>query len=88
MDVKYSSSAFLRAQGVRRKNFKLDLILGSLKKQRTGMRSANSRQPYCWTSWVRIISNVIRAGGHSIESWSLPRTFERPIQPAAEYFLP
>ena len=29
MDAKYNSSTRLRAQGVRRKNFKLDLTLGS-----------------------------------------------------------
>ena len=29
MDPKYNSSTLLRAQGVRRKNFKLDLMLGS-----------------------------------------------------------
>jgi hypothetical protein len=47
MEDKYNSSTFLRAQGVRRKNFKLDLMLGSLLKQRMGMRFANSAQPYC-----------------------------------------
>jgi hypothetical protein len=37
----------VRAQGVRRKNFKLDLMLGSLIKQRIGIRFANSTHPYC-----------------------------------------
>jgi hypothetical protein len=63
IEFKYSSSTLLRAQGVRRRNFRLDLILGSLKKQRMGMRFDNSTQPYCWTSCVRIISRVIACKG-------------------------
>jgi hypothetical protein len=45
IDLGYNSSTLFRAQGVRRRNFKLDLMLGSLKKQRIGMRFAISAQP-------------------------------------------
>ena len=39
------SSTFFRAQGVRRRNAKLDLILGSNKKHRIGICSPISAQP-------------------------------------------
>jgi hypothetical protein len=43
-------SAFWRAQGVFRKNVRLDFTLGSWRKQRTGMRRPISAQPCRATS--------------------------------------
>ncbi len=56
---KYNSSTFFLAQGVLRKNFKLDLMLGSCVKQRTGTTAAIASQPMFSESWVIIISRVM-----------------------------
>lgn len=56
---KYSSSTLLRAHGVLRKNFKLDLMLGSCVKQRTGTAAAIASQPMLPDSRVTIISRVM-----------------------------
>ena len=42
---KYNASTFLRAHGVLRKNFKLDLTLGSCVKQRIGTAAPIASQP-------------------------------------------
>jgi DNA-damage-inducible protein D len=42
---RYRLSTFSRAQGVLRRNFKLELTLGSCEKQRIGILRANSSQP-------------------------------------------
>ena len=60
---KYNSSTFARAQAVRLKNFKLDLMLGSLMKHWMGMRFPSSFQPYCSTRRVTIISSVTPCKG-------------------------
>ena len=62
-DFKNRSSTFFLAQGVWRKNFKLDLMLGFSLKHLIGMRFPSSVQPYCLTSWVSIISSVIPCKG-------------------------
>lgn len=61
---KYSCSTLLRAHGVRRKNFRLDLMLGSNMKQRTGTAVAMAAHPIRSESRVTIISRVMpsRAG--------------------------
>jgi hypothetical protein len=56
---KYNSSTFFRAHGVLRKNFKLDLMLGSCVKQRTSTTAAIASQPMRSDSWVTIISRVM-----------------------------
>jgi hypothetical protein len=56
---KYNASTFLRAHGVLRKNFKLDLMLGSWVKQRTGTAAPIASQPMRSESWVTIISSVM-----------------------------
>src|SRR5215207_10500141 len=63
MDFRYSSSTFFLAQGVRRKNVRLDLMLGLSVKHLMGMRLPSSAQPYCSTSWFRIASSVIPCRG-------------------------
>ncbi len=73
IDHKYNSSTFALAQGVLRKNFKLDLTLGSCVKQRTGTASAIASQPMLSESWVTIISRVMpsrvgRLAGFLLES--------------------
>jgi hypothetical protein len=60
---KYNSSTFDLAQGVLRKNFKLDLTLGSCVKQRTGTASAIASQPMLSESCVTIISSVMPSSG-------------------------
>ena len=60
---KYNSSTFARAQAVRLKNFKLDLMLGSLTKQRIGMRLPSSAQPYRSARRVTTISSVTPCKG-------------------------
>jgi len=42
---RYSASTFSRAQGVLRRNLRLEATLGSLVKQRKGMRSPSPGQP-------------------------------------------
>jgi hypothetical protein len=56
---KYNSSTFALAQGVLRKNFKLDLMLGSWVKQRTGTASAIASHPMLSERCVTIISRVM-----------------------------
>lgn len=58
-DHKYNSSTFALAQGVRRKNFKLDLMLGSWVKQRIGTAAAIASHPMLSESCVTIISSVM-----------------------------
>ena len=55
---KYNSSTFALAQGVLRKNFKLDLTLGSCVKQRIGIASPIASHPMLSESCVTIISSV------------------------------
>ena len=55
---KYNSSTFALAQGVLRKNFKLDLTLGSCVKQRIGITSPIASHPMLSESCVTIISSV------------------------------
>ena len=55
---KYNSSTFALAQGVLRKNFKLDLTLGSCVKQRMGTASPIASHPMLSESCVTIISRV------------------------------
>lgn len=59
----YKSSTFFRAQGVLRRNVRLEFIDGSLLKHRMRMRSPSSLQPYCSTRLVRIFSRVIPCSG-------------------------
>jgi hypothetical protein len=54
-DLRYNCSTFSLAQGILRKKFKLDLIVGLLLKQLIGTRSAILSQPYTSTS-LSIIS--------------------------------
>lgn len=58
-DLKYNSSTFALAQGVLRKNFKLDFTLGSCVKHRTGTASAMASQPMLSERLVTIISRVM-----------------------------
>jgi len=55
---KYSSSTLARAHGVLRRNFRLDLMLGSCVKQRIGTAAPIASQPMCSASRVTIISSV------------------------------
>ncbi len=63
MCCKYSCSTLARAQGVRLRNFKLDLILGSCVKQRIDMASAIVFQPMLSDSCVTMASRVIPSIG-------------------------
>ncbi len=63
MWARYKRSTLLLAQGVLRRNFRLDLIEGSFLKQRISIRRANSAQPYLSTSWFRSCSSVIPCNG-------------------------
>jgi hypothetical protein len=56
---KKSCSTFCRAHGVRLRNLRLDLMLGSLVKQPISMRRPSSAQPWRATSSLRIASSVI-----------------------------
>jgi hypothetical protein len=60
---KYNSSTFALAQGVLRKNFKLDLTLESCVKQRMGTASPIASQPMLCESCVTIISKVMPLRG-------------------------
>ena len=62
-DARYNSSTFVLAQGVLRRNFRLDLIEGSWVKQRILIRLPNSFQPYTSTRLVTILSKVIPCKG-------------------------
>lgn len=55
---RYKSSTFLRAQGVLRRNFRLDEMLGSLVKQCIVILFPSSSHPYCSTRCSRIICSV------------------------------
>lgn len=59
LEFKYSSSTFLRAQGVLRKNLRLDLMLGSCVKQRIGTAAPIASQPMRSASCVTIASSVM-----------------------------
>lgn len=59
----YSASTSARAQGVLRKNFKLDFTLGSLLKQLILMSCPNLAQPYFATSAFTCISRVMPCSG-------------------------
>ena len=61
--VKYKASTLSLAHGVLRRNLRLDLMLGSLIKQLTGMRSARPSQPQCSNSVVTIASSVMPWSG-------------------------
>ena len=63
MDRKYSRSTFSRAHSVLRRNFKLDLIDGSLLKQLIRMRSPSSSQPYCSTKCSSISASFTPCNG-------------------------
>jgi hypothetical protein len=54
----YNRSTFVLAHGVFRRNVRLDLMLGSKRKQRTGTCRPSSSQPNWATSSVRIFSSV------------------------------
>ena len=57
------SSTFFRAQGVLRRNVRLDFTLGLNWKHRMGMRRPISLQPCRWTSWLRMFSSVMPCRG-------------------------
>jgi len=59
----YKSSTFFLAQGVLRKNFRLDLTDGSFLKQRILIRSPNSPHPYRSTRLFTICSSVMPCSG-------------------------
>ena len=59
----YRSSTFFRAQGVFRKNLRLDVIVGSKRKHRTGIRCASPFQPTCSTKRLRITASVTPCSG-------------------------
>src|SRR5687768_12134597 len=59
----YNSSTFARAQGVRRRNVRLDLMLGSYWKHRIGTRRPRSSHPKCPTSSVSNRSRVMPCSG-------------------------
>ncbi len=59
----YQASTFSRAHGVRRRNLRLDLTEGSLKKQRIGMRRHISAQPCRATRVVSTASRVMPCSG-------------------------
>ena len=54
----YNSSTFARAQGVLRKNVRLDLMLGLLIKQLMGINFPKRSKPNSSTSSVTIFSSV------------------------------
>jgi len=56
-------STFLRAQGVFRRNVRLDFTLGSWRKQRTGMRRPILAHPWRSTSRLTMVSSVIPCRG-------------------------
>ena len=57
------SSTRWRAQGVLRRNVRLDFTEGLNWKHRTGMRLAISLQPCRWTSWLSRFSSVMPCKG-------------------------
>jgi hypothetical protein len=59
----YKSSTFFRAQGVLRRNARLDLMLGSNLKHRMSIMLPRSSHPKCSTSSVTIISRVFPCSG-------------------------
>ena len=59
MELIYSSSTFFLAQGVLRKNFKEEVMLGLLVKQLMRMILPNSSQPKWCTSSFKMASNVL-----------------------------
>ena len=62
-DRRYKSSTAFLAHGVRRRKFKLDLILGSLVKQRILILLPKPGQPYCSTKRVSTASRVMPCRG-------------------------
>lgn len=60
---KYNLSTFFLAQGVRRKNVRLDLIDGSTTKQLIRILSPSSGNPYFSTKNTRIASSVFPCNG-------------------------
>ena len=60
---KYNLSTFFLAQGVRRKNVRLDLIDGSTTKQLIRILSPSSGNPYVSTKNTRIASSVFPCNG-------------------------
>lgn len=60
---RYSCSTFCLAQGVRRKNLRLELMLGSWVKQRMSIRQPRPSQPYLSCSDSSIILRVIPCNG-------------------------
>jgi hypothetical protein len=63
IDLRYISSTFFRAQGVLRKNFRLERMLGFSVKQRIGIRAPMVKKPYVSTRWFRMDANVIPCRG-------------------------
>lgn len=59
----YSSSTLERAQGVLRKNVKLDVILGLSLKQLMGIKVPSSSQLYLANNSPSIICNVLPCSG-------------------------
>src|SRR5688572_13955698 len=60
---RYSPSTFSRAQGVLRRNLRLEGTLGSTLKLRTSMRLPSSSQPKNATSSVTMVSSVTPCSG-------------------------
>ena len=70
---KYNCSTLSRAHGVRRKNFRLDLMLGSWLKQRTGTAALMASQPMVSESRVTIISRVMPSSLDGFADWFIRR---------------
>src|ERR1035438_9793820 len=84
---KYNSSTLARAHGVLRKNFKLDLILGSCIKQRIGTAAPIASQPMPSESCVTIASSVMpsRAGRLAGFLFASMPAFYRGSPPLSDY---
>lgn len=87
MDIKYSSSTFFLAHGVLLKNFKLDFMLGSLRKHWIGMRLPSSSQSYCSTRRVKIVSSVIPCKGSLDCSFMMFYLFQQYERSERQYFI-
>ena len=59
MVLRYRASTFALAHGVRRRNVRLDLMLGFSLKQLMRMRNPSSSKPYCSTRNFKMVSRVM-----------------------------
>lgn len=78
IESRYIFSTFSRAQGVLRKNFRLERMLGFSLKQRIGIRAPMVGNPTVSTRWFRMDANVIPCRGSAL--------FESFMDSSYDYF--